>query len=75
MWSSCSLFALAGPPIAGYCVKKFGIVAVGYWTGINFALASTLVVLAMVMNRKRDMSRVVQVRSEDGRMEKPEITQ
>jgi MFS family permease len=74
MWSSCSLFALAGPPIAGYCVKNFGIVAVGYWTGINFALASISVVLAMVTNRKRDISRVVEVRSEDGRMEKPEIT-
>lgn len=47
MWASCSFLALAGPPLAGLLVRKFGISAVGYWTGANLLVAGALMSIAV----------------------------
>ena len=54
MCSFCSIFALAGPPIAGQLVKRCGINAVGYWARVNLLLASVLVGTALWEKMKYD---------------------
>ncbi|KAL8816764.1 MAG: hypothetical protein Q9223_004279 [Gallowayella weberi] len=54
MWSSVSIFALIGPLIAAQLRRKFGMDAVGYWTGATLLVTSVLLAGSMWLKRKDD---------------------
>ncbi|KAL8943590.1 MAG: hypothetical protein Q9216_000955 [Gyalolechia sp. 2 TL-2023] len=54
MWSGVSIFALVGPLIAAALRRKFGMDAVGYWTGATMVLTAVLFTWAVYLKRRED---------------------
>ncbi|KAL8842638.1 MAG: hypothetical protein Q9170_000413 [Blastenia crenularia] len=54
MWSAVSVFALVGPLIAAALKRKFGMDAVGYWTGATMLVTTGLLAWSMYLKRKED---------------------
>ncbi|KAL8872135.1 MAG: hypothetical protein Q9174_002181 [Haloplaca sp. 1 TL-2023] len=52
MWSGVSIFALVGPLIAATLKRRFGMNAVGYWTGSTMLLTTVLFVCSIYLKRK-----------------------
>ncbi|KAL8705794.1 MAG: hypothetical protein Q9201_001140 [Fulgogasparrea decipioides] len=52
MWSGVSIFALVGPLIAAALKRKFGMDAIGYWTGATMLVTTILFVWSMYLKRK-----------------------
>ena len=50
--SGVSIFALVGPLIAATLKRRFGMNAVGYWTGSTMLLTAVLFVWSMYLKRK-----------------------
>ncbi len=66
LWSSCCVFALAGPPIAGALREQFSIEAVGYWAGANLLVAGLLSTAAMLASSVADDTKQSHFGSSDG---------
>ncbi|KAL8717690.1 MAG: hypothetical protein Q9225_005098 [Loekoesia sp. 1 TL-2023] len=54
--SAVSIFALVGPLIAAALQRKFGMDAVGYWTGATMLLTTVLFGWSMYLKRKEDQA-------------------
>ncbi|KAL8733864.1 MAG: hypothetical protein Q9166_001852 [cf. Caloplaca sp. 2 TL-2023] len=54
MWSSVSIFALIGPLIAAALKRKFGMDAVGYWTGATMLVTTVLFACSVYLKRRED---------------------
>ncbi|KAI4240804.1 MAG: hypothetical protein L6R40_004918 [Gallowayella cf. fulva] len=54
MWSGVSIFALIGPLIAAALKRKYGMDAVGYWTGATMLVTTVLFAGSMYLKRKED---------------------
>ncbi|KAL8919946.1 MAG: hypothetical protein Q9208_006514 [Pyrenodesmia sp. 3 TL-2023] len=54
MWSGVSVFALVGPMIAAALKRRFGMDAVGYWTGATMLATTVLFAWSMYLKRQED---------------------
>ncbi|KAL8692288.1 MAG: hypothetical protein Q9218_002657 [Villophora microphyllina] len=52
MWSAVSIFALVGPLIAAALKRRFGMDAVGYWTGATMLVTTFLLAWSIYLKRK-----------------------
>ncbi|KAL9055174.1 MAG: hypothetical protein Q9206_003244 [Seirophora lacunosa] len=68
MWSTVSVFALVGPLVAAELNRKFGMNAVGYWTGATLLVTTILFACSMYLKSQEDKtstdSAAEQVKSE-----------
>ncbi|KAL9596953.1 MAG: hypothetical protein Q9219_005464 [cf. Caloplaca sp. 3 TL-2023] len=64
MWSAVSIFALVGPLIAAALRRKFGMDAIGYWTGATMVVTTILFAWSMYLKRKEDQTSQGQAASE-----------